>query len=61
MNNWKGNHDPKNPQEAYYVGLMNSCGYRTEDLGKPVIGIANSYTDVNPGHRAFKQLVEFVK
>ena len=23
---------------------------------KPVIGIANSYTDVNPGHRAFKQL-----
>lgn len=49
------------PQEAYYVGLMNACGYRTEDLKKPVIGIANSYTDVNPGHRAFGELVKFVK
>ena len=61
MDKWKGSHDPSDPQQAYYVGLMNSCGYRTEDLRKPVIGIANSYTDVNPGHRAFKQLVEYVK
>lgn len=53
--------DITNPQEAYYVGLMNACGYRTEDLKKPVIGIANSYTDVNPGHRAFGELVKFVK
>ena len=61
MSNWKSLHDPADPQQAYYVGLMNSCGYRTEDLKKPVIGIANSYTDVNPGHRAFKELVGFVK
>jgi len=61
MEPWKGIHDPRNPQEAYYVGLMNSCGYRTEDLDKPVIGIVNSYTDVNPGHRAFKELIGYVK
>jgi len=61
MEQWKGKRDPANPQEGYFVGLMNSCGYRTEDLHKPIIGIANSYTDVNPGHRPFKQLVEFVK
>lgn len=61
MDQWTGNRNPDDPQEGYYVGLMNACGYRTEDLKKPVIGIANSYTDVNPGHRAFKQLVEFVK
>ena len=61
MENWKGNHDPGNPQEGYFVGLMNACGYRTEDLKKPIIGIANSYTDVNPGHRVFRQLVEYVK
>lgn len=61
MENWKSNRDPSNPQEAYYVGLMNSCGYRIKDLHKPVIGIANSYTDVNPGHRAFGELVKFVK
>lgn len=61
MNAWKGNHDPKDPQEAYYVGLMNSCGYRNADLEKPVIGIANSYTDVNPGHKTFKDIVTYVK
>ena len=57
MESWKGNRTPSNPQEGYYVGLMNACGYRTKDLEKPVIGIVNSFTDVNPGHRAFKELV----
>ena len=61
MEKWIGKRNPDNPQEGYFVGLMNACGYRTEDLKKPIIGIANSYTDVNPGHRPFKQLVEFVK
>lgn len=58
---WTGNHNPENPQEAYFVGLMNACGYRTKDLKKPIIGIANSYTDVNPGHRNFAELVKYVK
>ena len=61
MESWKGNRTPSNPQEGYYVGLMNACGYRTKDLEKPVIGIVNSFTDVNPGHRAFKELVGYVK
>lgn len=61
MDSWKVSRDPGNPQEAYYVGLMNSCGYRIKDLHKPVIGIVNSFTDVNPGHRAFKELVGYVK
>lgn len=61
MSGFKGNRNPSDPQEAYFVGLMNACGYRTEDLKKPIIGIANSYTDVNPGHRPFRELVQFVK
>ena len=61
MADFKGVRTPSNPQEAYYVGLMNSCGYRTKDLEKPVIGIVNSYTDVNPGHRPFKELANYVK
>ena len=59
MDQWKGNRSPDNPQEGYFVGLMNACGYRTEDLRKPIIGIANSYTDVNPGHRPFRELAEY--
>ena len=46
MEKWKSSR-ADNPQEAYYVGLMNACGYRTKDLHKPIIGIVNSYTDVN--------------
>lgn len=61
MEVWKGSRDPDNPQEGYYVGLMNSCGYRTSDLKKPIIGIVNSFTDVNPGHRVFADLVKYVK
>ena len=61
MEGWKGNRRPEDPQEGYYVGLMNACGYRISDLKKPVIGIANSYTDVNPGHRSLAELVKFVK
>ena len=47
--------------EAYYVGLMNSVGYRKKDLGKPVIGIVNSWNDVNPGHKPFRELAQVVK
>ena len=47
--------------EAYYIGLMNSVGYRNKDLAKPVIGIVNSWNDVNPGHKPFAQLAGYVK
>lgn len=47
--------------EAYYMGLMNACGYRDKDLEKPIIGIVNSWNDVNPGHKALKELVQYVK
>lgn len=47
--------------QAYYVGLMNSCGYRNKDLRKPQIGIVNSFTDVNPGHKPLGELAKYVK
>ncbi|MGD9666987.1 MAG: dihydroxy-acid dehydratase [Synergistaceae bacterium] len=47
--------------QAYYVGLMNSCGYRDKDIRKPIIGIVNSFTDVNPGHKPFGELAKYVK
>ncbi len=47
--------------EAYYVGLMNSVGYRKKDLLRPVIGIVNSWNDVNPGHKPFKELALAVR
>jgi dihydroxy-acid dehydratase len=48
-------------EEAYYVGLMNACGYRNKDLDKPVIGIVNSWNEVNPGHKPLRELAQYVK
>ena len=61
MEPWKSARNPDDPQQAYYVGLMNACGYRVKDLHKPVIGIVSSYTDANPGHRPLRELAGFVK
>lgn len=51
----------KDMTEAYFIGLMNASGYRKKDVAKPIIGIVNSFTDVNPGHKPFAELVQYVK
>jgi dihydroxy-acid dehydratase len=51
----------KDITEAYYIGLMSSVGYRKKDITKPVIGVVNSWNDVNPGHKPLRQLAEYVK
>lgn len=50
-----------NIADGYYEGLMSAVGYREQDLKKPVIGVVNSWNDVNPGHKPFKELVGYVK
>ncbi len=54
------NHNIDDQTQGYYVGLMQSCGYRDKDLRKPVIGIVNSYTDANPGHKPLRDLARYV-
>ena len=41
--------------------LLRACGLDDDDMKKPFIGIANSYTDIVPGHIHLKGLVEHVK
>ena len=48
-------------ENAYYNGLMGAVGYRKKDVAKPVIGVVNSWNDVNPGHRPFRELAQYVK
>ena len=55
------NHNIDDPTQGYFTGLMHACGYRGEDLRKPVIGIVNSCTDVNPGHMPLGNLAQRVK
>ena len=48
-------------ENAYYNGLMGAVGFRRKDIEKPVVGIVNSWNDVNPGHRPFRELAQYVK
>ena len=51
----------KGIQRAPHRSLLRACGLSDDDFEKPFIGIANSFTDIVPGHIHLKELVEFVK
>lgn len=46
---------------AHHRGLLYALGIDSEDLNRPFIGIANSYTDIVPGHMHLKRIVEAIK
>ncbi len=47
--------------KAPHRSLLRADGLRDEDFKKPFIGIANSFTEVVPGHVHLRELVEYVK
>ena len=53
--------DKKDSNLAYKRALYRGCGFTTEELSHPIIGIVNSYNEVNPGHIHLHQLAEAVK
>ena len=46
---------------AYPRALYRAVGYSEEDFGRPLIGIANSWTEAVPGHYHLKKLADWVK
>jgi dihydroxy-acid dehydratase len=46
---------------AYPRALYRAMGYQDSDFSKPLIGIVNSWSEVNPGHFHLRQLAEWVK
>jgi dihydroxy-acid dehydratase len=46
---------------AYPRALYRAVGYSEEDFHRPLIGIANSWTEAVPGHHHLKQLADWVK
>ena len=46
---------------AYPRALYRAMGYQDDDFKKPLIGIVNSWNEVNPGHFHLRQLAEWVK
>ena len=41
--------------------LMHGCGYTDADLKKPLIGVANTWTELNPGHVHLNKIAEKVR
>jgi dihydroxy-acid dehydratase len=46
---------------AYPRALYRAMGYQDADFGRPLIGIVNSWSEVNPGHFHLRALAEWVK
>ena len=57
----KSDNVKKGIQRAPHRSLLRACGLKDDDFSKPFIGIANSFTDIVPGHIHLRDLVEFVK
>jgi dihydroxy-acid dehydratase len=57
----KSDNIKKGIERAPHRSLLRACGLKDDDFEKPFIGIANSFTDIVPGHIHLKELVEEVK
>jgi dihydroxy-acid dehydratase len=49
------------PERAPHRSLFKAMGYTDEELGRPIIGIANSANEIIPGHIHLDKIVEAVK
>jgi len=51
----------KGIERAPHRSLLRACGLQDDDFDKPFIGIANSFTDIVPGHIHLNELAEEIK
>jgi dihydroxy-acid dehydratase len=51
----------KGVQRAPHRSLLRACGVTDAEMKRPFIGVANSFTDIVPGHIHLKQVAEAIK
>lgn len=51
----------KGIERSPHRALLRACGLTDEDFDKPLIGIANSYIDIIPGHVHLREFVQPIK
>lgn len=51
----------KGIERAPHRSLLRACGLKDDDFKKPFIGIANSFTDIVPGHIHLKEVADEVR
>ena len=47
--------------KLHHARILKSLGYDDEDLSRPIIGIANAFSEIVPGHANLRQVAESVK
>jgi len=52
---------PDRPDRLSHRSLLKGTGVAEADMKKPLIAIANSFTEINPGHVHLDRLAEQVK
>jgi dihydroxy-acid dehydratase len=58
---WRSQKILKRPRWSKVRALFKSMGYSDYDLERPLIGIANSWNTIVPGHYNLRQVAEYVK
>ncbi|MEA2039776.1 MAG: dihydroxy-acid dehydratase [Thermodesulfobacteriota bacterium] len=51
----------KGPERAPHRSLLRAAGFSDQDMNKPIIGIANSFNEIVPGHIHLDRLIGAVK
>ncbi len=51
----------KAPEWSLNRSLLKSMGKTDEDLDKPIVGIANSWNEIVPGHYPLREIAHMVK
>lgn len=58
---WRSQKVLKKPEWSSVRALYKGMGFSDYDLGRPMIGIANSWNTANPGHVGLKEVSDYVK
>lgn len=53
---YRSEHILKGLSNQYYRATYKSMGFTTEDLKRPIIGIANAWSECVPGHYNLRQV-----
>ena len=53
--------DLGNPMNLTIRGHIRAMGYTDYDMGRPVIGVCNPWSEINPGHVHLRTLAEAAK
>ena len=48
-------------EKAPHRALMKALGLTNEEIGKPLVGVVNTFNEIVPGHKHLKEIAEAAK